>query len=208
MPVEGTPAEILARLRDGPRQAQDLAEALGIDRSAVRRHLENLRDDGLVETADVIEGPGRPKKMYSLTLAGRETFPRDYPLLVELLLSKLEGEHGRPELERLISLIAQELGESVQGKSTAARLDAMLALYNRLGFEADVERVGRETVCLRQRNCIFLKAARADPALMCQCLDEGIMGAALPGAKIVLEASLAHGDTHCRHVIHLGRTNS
>ena len=202
-PIQGTPAVILARLRDGARQSQDLAEELGIDTSAVRRHLENLRAQGLVETSDVIEGPGRPKKLYALTAAGREVFPRDYALLLDLVLATVTKDRGRADLERIMTLIAKDLGRRVEGKSTAERLDAMLALYNKLGFEAELERRGTGEVCLRQRNCIFLKTARGDPPLLCKCLDEGIMKAAIPGSRIELEASLAVGDAHCRHVIHL-----
>lgn len=203
-PIDGTPAAILARLRDRPRQAQDLAAHLGIDTSAVRRHLENLRGEGLVETEDVIDGPGRPKKMYALTWAGRETFPRDYALLLDLVLGKLEEARGRNELERVAKLIAKDIASQVDGRTRERRIAALVELYNRLGFEASIEPQGDGYV-LCQRNCIFLKTARSDPPLMCQCFDEGIIGEALPDAGVELESSLAHGDAHCRHRIRFAK---
>ena len=204
---EGTPGQILALLREGRQQAQDLAAILGIDTSAVRRHLEVLRGEGLVDTEDVVEGPGRPKKMYGLTLAGREAFPRDYALLLDLVLSRVAKEGGRDELERLMTIIAKDLGRQIEGKTTEERVDAMLALYNKLGFDASIERRGSE-IELVQRNCIFLKTARGDPPLLCECLDEGIMRAAIPGSKVELGSSLAVGDTHCRHRIQLPRSRA
>lgn len=204
---EGNPGEILALLRGGRQQAQDLAAILGIDTSAVRRHLEGLRAEGLVDAEDVVDGPGRPKKLYGLTLAGREVFPRDYALLLDLVLARVTKEGGREELERIMAQIAKDLGRGVQGKTTAERLDAMLALYNKLGFEASIEKRG-DDLELVQRNCIFLKTARGDPPLLCKCFDEGIMRAALPGSRITLAASLAIGDTHCRHRIQVGRSHA
>lgn len=204
---EGTPGQILALLREGRQQAQELAAILGIDTSAVRRHLETLRAEGLVDTQDVIEGPGRPKKLYGLTLAGRETSPRDYALLLDLVLGRLAKEGGHDELERLLNVIAKDLGRQVEGKTMEERLDAMLALYNKLGFEASIEERGGE-VELVQRNCIFLKTARGDPPLLCECLDEGIMRAAIPGSKVELQTSLAVGGAHCRHRLKLPRSRA
>lgn len=204
---EGTPGQILALLREGRQQAQDLADTLGIDTSAVRRHLEGLRAEGLVDAEDVVEGPGRPKKMYGLTTAGRETFPRDYALLLDLVLGRVAKDGGREELERVMAVIAKDLGRQIEGKTTEERLDAMLALYNKLGFDASIEKQGVE-VDLVQRNCIFLKTARGDPPLLCKCLDEGIMRAAIPGSKVDLRSSLAVGDVHCRHRIHLPRSRA
>jgi len=201
---EGTAGEILAMLRERRIQAQEIAAFLSIDTSAARRHLESLAADGLVDSEDVIEGPGRPKKMYGLTTAGREEFPRDYALLLDLVLSKVTKEVGRDELERVMSLIAKDLGRQASGKTTKERLDAMLSLYNRLGFDASIEKAAG-SLRLVQRNCIFLQTARGDPPLLCKCLDEGIMRAALPGAKVDLEASLAVGDAQCQHRIQLAR---
>lgn len=206
---EGTTGAILALLREKRRQAQELAAILGIDTSAVRRHLESLAAEGLVDAEETIDGPGRPKKKYGLTPEGRETFPRDYALLLGTLLPKVAEVAGRERLERAIALIAKDLALDVEGRTHEERIAAMLALYNKLGFEAEIERDrGRTAFTLIQRNCIFLKTARADPDLLCQCLDEGIMRAALTGANVELKASLAHGDAHCRHHIQLPKSRT
>lgn len=200
MNPDGTPAAILALLRDGRQQAQELAGALGVDTSAVRRHLEALRADGLVDAEEVRAGPGRPKKLYGVTPKGRETFPRDYGLLLGLVLAKLE-EGGRAGLERIMTAVARDLGSPIAAEADSeARVEALVTYYNRLGFEASVEREPGGYV-LTQRNCIFLKTAAGDPSLVCQCFDEGIMKAALPGAHVRFEGSLAMGAPRCRHVI-------
>jgi DeoR family transcriptional regulator, suf operon transcriptional repressor len=203
MRPEGTPRTILALLRDGPRQAQDLAAALGIDVSAVRRHLEDLRGAGLVDAQDVVSGPGRPKKMYRLTPKGHEAFPRDYALLLGLLIAKVREARGEKDLRDVMARIAKDLAAPLASKaSNEQRLAALLALYNELGFEASLDRAPEGRV-LTQRNCIVLRTARDDPALLCECFDEGLMRAALPGAKVELLGSLATGAPACRHRIAL-----
>lgn len=202
---EGTAATLLALLRDGRRQAQELAATLGIDTSAVRRHLETLRAQGLVDSVEAVAGPGRPKMMYGLTAAGREAFPRDYALLLSLVTAKLGETEGRAALERVMGAIAEDLAKGVAAKpDPEGRVKALVAFYNRLGFEASVERT-RDGFAITQRNCIFLRAATADPPLLCECLDEGIMRAALPSADVRFEGSLATGAPRCRHLLRLPR---
>jgi DeoR family transcriptional regulator, suf operon transcriptional repressor len=203
MRPEGTPRTILTLLREGPRQAQDLAAALGIDASAARRHLEDLRAAGLVDAEDVVAGPGRPKKMYRLTAQGQEAFPRDYALLLGLLVAKVREARGEKDLRDLMARIAKDLAAPLAAKASGKeRLAALLALYNELGFEASLDRAPGGHV-LTQRNCIVLRTARDDPALLCECFDEGVMRAALPGAKVEFLGSLATGARVCRHRIAL-----
>jgi len=203
----GTPAAILALLRAGPRQAKDLARELAIDTSAVRRHLETLRAGGFVVADDEIAGRGRPKKMYGLTPQGRETFRRDYALLLDLVLDKLAQQGGPKAVESLLRLIATDIAQGVDGATHAERVRRLVSIYNELGFEASVVKEGRSLV-LVQHNCIFLKTAQKDPRLLCQCLDEGIMHAALPAARIELRSSIALGQPHCAHVIDVERGRS
>lgn len=192
---------MLAELKHEPRRVHDVAAVLGTDIAAVRRHLDNLQSQGLVESYDVIEGPGRPKKFFRITSAGRETGPRNYPLLLALLMRKVSEGEGRKKLLRYLESIASDLaGPESKHKDAKLRLDLLLVKYNELGFEAEIRKEGGQTVLI-QRNCPFLAAAKDDPQGLCQAFDEGIMRASLPGQDVVLQSSLAHGDVICRHLI-------
>jgi predicted ArsR family transcriptional regulator len=191
---------VLAELRE-PRRAHDVAAALGVDPSAVRRHLENLVSQGLVEWTDVREGPGRPKRFYKATAAGRELGPRNYPLLLALLMRKVSEGEGRRKVLRYLEAIAADLaGPEARQKDAKLRLDLLLAKYNQLGFQAEVRQEDGETV-LVQRNCPFLAAAAGDPQAFCQHFDEGLARAMLPGHDVTLRSSMATGDAVCCHVI-------
>lgn len=199
---------VLTELKHEPQRVHDIAAVLGIDASAVRRHLDNLQSQGLVESYDVIEGPGRPKKFFRITNAGRETGPRNYPLLLALLMKKISEGEGRKKLLRYLESIASDLaGPESKHKDAKLRLDLLLVKYNELGFEAEISKENGQTVLI-QRNCPFLAAAKDDPTGFCQAFDEGIMRAALPGQNVVLQSSLAHGDVICRHLITKAKPSS
>ena len=192
---------VLAELKHEPRRVQDIAAIIGTDVAAVRRHLDNLASQGLVESYNVIDGPGRPKKFFRITDAGRETGPRNYPLLLAMLMQKVSEGEGRKKLLKYLGSIAADLaGPDVKHKNAKMRLDLLLAKYNQLGFQAEIRKEDGQMV-LVQRNCPFLAAAKGDPQGFCQYFDEGIMRAALPGQDVTLQSSLAHGDMICKHVI-------
>jgi DeoR family transcriptional regulator, suf operon transcriptional repressor len=192
---------VLAELKHEPRRVHDIAATLGTDVAAVRRHLENLASQGLVESYNVIDGPGRPKKFFRITDAGRETGPRNYPLLLAMLMQKVSEGEGRKKLLKYLESIAADLaGPDGKHRDAKMRLDLLLAKYNQLGFQAEIRKEDGQTV-LVQRNCPFLAAAKGDPQGFCHYFDEGMIRAALPGHDVTLQSSLAHGDMICRHVI-------
>lgn len=198
--LSGSQKRVLEELKE-PSRANEVAARLGVDTSAVRRHLDNLVSQGLVESFDVRDGPGRPKRFYKVTDAGRELGPRNYPLLLAMLMKKVSEGEGRKKLLRYLEQIAADLaGPEAKHKDAHMRLDLLLAKYNALGFEAEIQKEGGEMV-LVQRNCPFLAAASADPQGFCTSFDEGIMRTMLPDHNVVLDSSQAHGDHICRHII-------
>lgn len=196
-PCVATPDRLLSYLRDGAQTAQQLARKAGLDPSSARRHLEMLAAAGHVERDDRRQGRGRPRRHYRLSQQGWETFPRDYAYLLEAMLAKVGAQAGREAVLDAFGAIADDLAASVP--SGPDRAEGLCRMYNDLGFEASLER--GEATTLVQRNCPFLRAARADPEALCDCLDEGIIRRALPGARVELVSCLATGDAQCRHRI-------
>ena len=69
-------------LENGPSTAADLALRLDLTPAAVRRHLDHLVEEGVVESRDQkvygTRGRGRPAKVFALTEAGRDSFDQQY----------------------------------------------------------------------------------------------------------------------------------
>lgn len=172
---------------------------MDLEESAAYRQLEKLREEALVEADRVRDGPGRPKKVYALTEAGWETFPRDYELLLSSMIEAIEAEEGRERLETYVGRIAEDLASSIAGEGDPRdRMRRLVELYNDLGFEAHLERESGETV-LVQRNCPFRQIARSNPKTLCERLDEGIQRRVLPEAGVELEETMARGARRCEH---------
>jgi DNA-binding transcriptional ArsR family regulator len=56
--ADPTRRRVVDLLRAGPRRASEIAEAVGMSRQATSRHLNQLRDRGIV-AVDLVDGDGR-----------------------------------------------------------------------------------------------------------------------------------------------------
>ncbi|HEX2492144.1 MAG TPA: HTH domain-containing protein, partial [Steroidobacter sp.] len=64
----------------------ELAQALGVTRTAVRQHLASLMRDRLVVPGAARASGGRPQQLFVLTEEGKEAFPRHYSWFAHLLV--------------------------------------------------------------------------------------------------------------------------
>jgi DNA-binding transcriptional ArsR family regulator len=58
--ADPTRRAVVDLLRAGPRRASEIADAVGMSRQATSRHLNHLRDRGIV-AVDLIDGDGRAR---------------------------------------------------------------------------------------------------------------------------------------------------
>src|SRR5580704_12221064 len=86
-------------LENGPATATALSARLGLTPAAVRRHLDNLLADGMIETRMARvqrgRGRGRPARLFAITDAGRSAFEHAYDDLATSALRFL-AETGGP----------------------------------------------------------------------------------------------------------------
>jgi predicted ArsR family transcriptional regulator len=107
-----TRRELLLLLRTRPGiTATDAADALSLSAVAVRRHLDLLVSDGLVERIPASPaGVGRPPARWRLSPAGLELFPRRYDGFALDLLDDLAEEAGA---EVVRAVLARRTGKLV-----------------------------------------------------------------------------------------------
>lgn len=196
----------------GPVTATALAEELGLTVPAVRRHLDNLAESGLIEDRESTSSPssrgrGRPARSYVLSEGGHLALESDYDHLATEALRFLSAEAGPEAVRRfaetrvaaLEGRYAAELAAA--GTDTAARVDALVAALTRDGFAASARPVGEigtkspfTGIQLCQGHCPVQHAAREFPQF---CDAETDAFSRLLGVHVQRLATLAHGDHVC-----------
>ena len=136
--MQGTRERILEHVierRDA--RVEDLATELGITTAAVRRHLDHLRADGLVDVKAVKQSTGRPYYAYFATEKATQTVPPAYADLLERML------RGVGESVAVNSAVVGSVAESLASKHR-----------HEVSGLADDELVAQVTVSLRSEGIL------------------------------------------------------
>jgi predicted ArsR family transcriptional regulator len=173
----------------GPQGAAAIARRLGVTAVAVRQHLGQLRDDGLVAFEDRREGVGRPKRVWRLTDAGHARFPDSHAVLTLELLAAARAALGTAGFERL--LLERERASAAgyaRALASAKRLDRRVQRLAKLrseeGYMAEWRRERDGTLWLIENHCPICVAARSCQGL---CRSELAIFRSLLGKDAVVE---------------------
>ncbi|SFC51345.1 Predicted transcriptional regulator, ArsR family [Nocardioides terrae] len=207
-------------LVNGPSTAADLAVRLHLTAAAVRRHLDQLAEEGTVEARDQRpghhRGRGRPAKVFALTEQGRETkFDQQYDdLAVSALrfLAETAGEAGVREFaHRRAAFIKQGFETVAAADPSLSPAQVLARVFTDEGYAAGVRELpvvnGQamgEQLC--QQHCPVSHVAHEFPQL-CEAETEAI-GEVL-GTHVQRLATIAHGDGVCTTCIpHTNTSNT
>lgn len=117
--MQGTREQVLALVVERREvRAEELAEALGISAVAIRRHLDNLRADGLVDVRSVKQPTGRPYYAFLPTEKADGELPAGY---ADLLTRVLQSVADRADVT---TAVAERMAESVAKRHLAEIPDA------------------------------------------------------------------------------------
>jgi predicted ArsR family transcriptional regulator len=194
-------------LVDGPSTAAALGERLDLTPAAVRRHLDQLVDEGAVEAREprgqVRRGRGRPAKAFALTEKGRDSFDQQYDdLAVEALrfLADTGGEDAvRAFAEKRVGFIETRFEEIGQAEPHLSPVEVLAQVFTDEGYAAAVrslplvnEHSPGEQLC--QQHCPVSHVAHEFPQL-CEAETEAI--SRVLGRHVQRLATIAHGDGVC-----------
>jgi predicted ArsR family transcriptional regulator len=171
-----------------------LTEALGVSRNAVRQHLAALEQLGWVVRGPRRASGGRPEQLYVLSETGFELFPRQYSWFSELLLDMVRNAVGNEGMAERLGEMGRSIGDSLRKSGTAAdRVKAVSDKMVELGYDANVKTEGPRPV-IEAHNCVFHQLAMKSPEI-CKfdiAMLEGATGAAVEHTKC-----MARGDAKC-----------
>jgi predicted ArsR family transcriptional regulator len=186
-------------LENGPSTAAALGERLGLTPAGIRRHLDLLVADGILEAREPrvssTRGRGRPSKVFVMTDSGREKFEHSYDDLAVAALKFMSAQSG----EHLVTAFAQSRADDIERKATAIiakssqKLDALATFLSEQGYAASVGPRGAG-VELCQHHCPIAHVASEFPQL-CEAETEAF--SKLLGTHVQRLATIAHGDGVC-----------
>ena len=183
--------------------AIELARKLGINESAVRRHLDALEREGLVSSRFERRERGRPKKMFSLTADGRGMFPRKSGALLSLLIQAITRRYGEEELSSLMSVVAKDFAEKLITKEIRGdlenRLKQLVQLLDDYGFFTSLSKRGDKYV-IEYRNCVFEDVIPQFGKYVCN-IDEEVTRKVAGEVSIEWKERIAEGDKRCLQII-------
>lgn len=199
-------------LERGPSTAAELAHLLDLTPAAVRRHLDALVGEGLLESREQsirgVRGRGRPAKVFALTNRGRDEFDQAYDDLALQALRYIAVQGGDDavaafardrvgELESRYRPLLEQLDEGDRSQALAQALTGD-------GYAASVRRApSGDQMC--QHHCPVAHVAEEFPQL---CAAETEVFGRLLGRPVQRLATIAHGDGVCTtHVPQSRRTS-
>ena len=211
-PTRGQVARLILEL--GPSTAATLGSRLGLTPAAIRRHLDNLIAEGLIETRTARtygnRGRGRPAKVFVITDAGRSAFEHAYDDLATNALRFLAEAAGPDAIaefaRRQLADLERRYAPAVAQGDLAARVQALAEALSADGYAASAgpapaiggpaagsgESAAGEQLC--QHHCPVAHVAAEFPQL-CEAETEAF--GRLLGTPVQRLATIAHGDGIC-----------
>ena len=204
--------EAIARsiLENGPSTALTLSERLKITPAGIRRHLDALVDEGIIEPRDPRTrevGRGRPSKVFVMTDFGRASFEHSYD---DLAISAIRFISQKDGVRAFARSRAEEMERKFRTKSSQNRknaqhaqhtqhgvADALADFLTEEGYAASIHQlpIGVE---LCQHHCPIAHVAAEFPQM---CETETEIFAEILGTHVQRLATIAHGDGVCTTVI-------
>ena len=188
-------------LDNGPSTAVALAERLDLTPAAVRRHLDQLLEEGTVEARQprslAARGRGRPAKLFALTEAGRDGFDQQYDDLAVQALRFLDETGGdaavREFAQRRVAFIEERFGDVQRENPQLDPAEVLAHVLTDEGYAASVRGIPvGEQLC--QQHCPVSHVAHEFPQL-CEAETQAI--SRVLGRHVQRLATIAHGDGVC-----------
>ncbi len=215
-----------AVLERGPVSAAELGEGLGFTPAAMRRHLDALSRDGLIEVKrgrHTAGGAGRPARRYVLSQHGQSAVGEDYLGIARAALTRLGETAGPTAIDDFARERFSSMEERYQpvvdaaGPELEARAEALAEALTADGFVGSTKTVGSPIrrspqaeaaprsmlgVQLCQGHCPIQGLASEFPAF---CEQETAVFARLLDVDVRRLSTLARGGHVCTTHIPLGR---
>lgn len=200
-----TRRKLLLLLRKQPGlTVTELATKMELTGMGVRRHLESLAADGLVESSETTRrGLGRPASGWRLSAAGLELFPRRYDSLALDVLEDISDHAGADAVDavferRTEKLVAEYDDELAGTEGLEERVQGLAKIRDEAGYLACSAPDENGDFVLTENNCAVHRVAARYPAVCAMelALLRRVMG---PDVEVTRIAHTMAGDAICAY---------
>lgn len=184
---------------------KELSELLDISDVAIRKHLNTLERDSLIQINEVKQPMGRPLQVYSLTSKSQEKFPKNYEGMTVEFLQDLQESQGNEVIDFLFNKRQDRLQKEylpiMLNKSSEQKLAELAKTQNEKGYMTELTKISDDSYELIEYNCpIFSVANHFKKA--CHC--ETAMFQHVLGTDNVKRVSCqADGEAYCKFLVKL-----
>ena len=194
-------------LKQGEATARQLAITLQISQQGVRRHLNELEADGLIEYQSVQNGMGRPQHLYQLSREGRSLFPHRYGEFAVSFLDALAETVGKEQVSKVLEKQwhkkAAEYRDRVGQGSLQDRVTRLMELRQEEGYMAELHEVSRpgnqQQFILAEHNCAISEVAESYPSVCGHELE--MFAEVLPDCTVERTHWINNGEHRCGYLI-------
>lgn len=216
--MERTRDEVVRILHDrGASSVAEVAEAVGVSAGAVRRHLDLMVADGLVEMRLERQPRGRPVTRYFLSEVGEERsaaahyhrlLERIYPALARLTEDAVSGKDGSAVLASVFDGVADEIARSYAGRVHGDILDErVVQVASALKEEGILTDVVDESEQFRLRNLACPYRSTAEGTHVACHADRRTIELLL-GEPVQQIMTIVEGSPTCEYIVSKLGTNA
>lgn len=181
----------------------ELTDCLQITHMAVRKHLNSLEKDGLLESHEMKKPMGRPLQLYSLSKKGERLFPKNYEGITIEFLRDLKEIYGEESITLLFKKreqrLTNEYSAKMEHKSNPDKIKELVRIQNEKGYMANIEQLEPNTYELIEYNCPILSVAD-EYNIACSC-ETQMLKNVLKTDQIKRTNCKTDGDHHCKFLI-------
>lgn len=198
-------------LKQGQATAQQLAGSLNVSPQAIRRHLKDLKMEGVILHRAVQTGIGRPQYLYQLSREGRAHFPDSHDEFAVSLLDTLAETMGRDQVSSILRKQSErkavEYRERLGKGSLQERVANLVELRKAEGYMAewhpldsnDSDSEVDAQFIVAEYNCAISHIAESFPSVCCHELEMFVT--ALHDCQVERTHWLINGENRCGYLI-------
>jgi predicted ArsR family transcriptional regulator len=150
---------------------------------------------------------GRPLHVYYLTAKSESLFPTGYAAFALGMLKQVGSRFGEPAVTAIIAGWTEETLNEFQAEMAdqtgGQRIQGLVALLNRNGYEAESRALENGDYVIKQRNCPVLALAREHQQI---CDEELRLYRSSLGFEVECECRIANGSSCCTYKVFLSQT--